>query len=127
MKRVRREVATWVFAALNSLEPHTQALIQHDDFHAGEAWTEQRRPQALATVIDRLASLCAWLEDKDYLEDRFTAGDLMMTTVLRELVESGVLARFPMLDAYRQRCEARPAFARALEAQMHTFRAHAPA
>ena len=52
---------------------------------------------------------------------------LMMATVLRELVESGVLARFPMLDAYRQRCEARPAFARALEAQMQTFREHAPA
>jgi glutathione S-transferase len=123
----RARVAAWVFAALNSLEPHTQALVQLDDFHAGEAWTEQRRPQALATVIDRLASLCAWLEDKDYLEDRFTAGDLMMATVLRELVESGVLARFPILDAYRRRCEARPAFARALDAQMQTFREHAPA
>ena len=51
----------------------------------------------------------------------------MMTAVMRELVDSGILARFPNLDAYRQRCEARPAFGRAMEAQLQTFREHAPA
>ncbi len=51
----------------------------------------------------------------------------MMTTVLRELVECGALSRFPTLDAYRSRCEERPAFARALEAQMQPFRNNAPA
>jgi glutathione S-transferase len=71
--------------------------------------------------------LGAWLGDKDYLEGRFTAGDLIMATVLRELVDSGVLAQFPTLDAYRQRCVARPAFGRALEAQLRPFREHVQA
>jgi len=78
-------------------------------------------------LVKRLECLAVWLGDKDYLEGRFTAGDLVMTTVLRELVDSGALARFPALDAYRKRGEARPAFARAMEAQMKPFRENAPA
>jgi glutathione S-transferase len=122
----RARVTTWVIAALNSIEPHVQNLVQLDVFHAGEAWTKERRPQAEEMLCGRLAALSAWLEGREYLEDRFTAGDLMMTTVLRELVDSGVLARFPVLDAYRQRCEGRPAFSRALEAQMRPFRENEP-
>ncbi len=122
----RARVATWVLAALNSVEPHVQNLVHLDVFHAGEAWTKERRPQADAMLHGRLAALAAWLGGKDHLEDRFTAGDLVMTTVLRELVESGVLARHPTLDAYVRRCEARPAFARGLEAQMRQFRENAP-
>jgi glutathione S-transferase len=120
-------VTTWVIAALNSVEPHAQNLIHLDDNHAGEAWAKERRPQLEAMLNGRLAALSAWLAGKDYLEGRFTAGDLIMTTVLRELVDSGALSRFPILDAYRQRCEARPAFGRALEAHMKPFREHAPA
>jgi glutathione S-transferase len=120
-------VTTWVIAALNSVEPHVQNLVSIDAFHAGEAWTKERRPQVEAMLNGRLAALCAWLDDKDYLERRFTAGDLIMTTVLRELVDSGILSRFPVLDAYRLRCEARPAFGRALEAQLQAFRENAPA
>jgi len=123
----RARVMTWVIAALNSIEPHAQALIELDAFPAGEAWTKERRPQAEAMLDRRLAALGAWLGGKDYLEGRFTAGDLIMTTVLRELVDCGALARFPALDAYRRRCEARPAFGRAMEAQMQTFRDNAPA
>ena len=123
----RARVTTWVLAALNSVEPQVQNLVHLDVFHAGEAWTEERRPQARAALERRLALLADWLGGKEYLEDRFTAGDLMMTTVLRELVDSGVLARFPTLDAYRRRCEARPAFVRALEAQMRPFRENVPA
>jgi glutathione S-transferase len=122
----RARTMTWVVAALNSVEPHVQNLLALDAFDAGEPWVEARRVQAQAVVDARLASLCAWLEGKDYLEGRFTAGDLMMTTVLRELVESGTLDRFPLLDAYRRRCEGRPAFARAMEAQMRPFREYAP-
>jgi glutathione S-transferase len=118
---------TWVFAALNSIEPRIADLVLLDVFHAGEAWTKERRPQAEAALMPRLAALADWLGDKEYLEGRFTAGDLMMTTVLRELVNSGVLARYPTLDAYRARCEARPAFGRAMEAQMRVFRENAPA
>ena len=123
----RARVTTWVIAALNSIEPHAQNLVSLDAFHAGEAWVLERRPQAEAMLDGRLAALSAWLGEKDWLEDRFTAGDLIMTTVLRELVACGALARFPNLDAYRGRGEARPAFGRALEAQMRTFRENAPA
>ena len=122
----RARVQTWVIAALNSVEPFVQNVVHLDAFHAGEAWTEERRPQVEAMLKGRLKALAAWLGQKDYLEDRFTAGDLIMTTVLRELVDSGFLLQFPSLDAYRQRCEARPAFGRAMEAQLQPFRENAP-
>lgn len=120
-------VTTWVIAALNSIEPHVENLVLLDVFHAGEAWTNERRPQAEAMLRERLAALSEWLGEKEYLEGRFTAGDLVMTTVLRELVASGALSPFPALDVYRRRCEARPAFGRALEAQLRPFREAAPA
>jgi glutathione S-transferase len=117
----RARVTTWVIAALNSIEPHVQNLVSLDVFHAGEAWTKERRPQVEAMLANRMAALSAWLDGKDYLETRFTAGDLIMATVLRELGDSGVLSQFPTVDAYRRRCQARPAFKRALDAQMADF------
>ena len=122
----RARVTNWVIAALNSVEPHVQNLVHLDVFHSGEAWTKERRPQAAKILNERLAALASWLAGKNYLEDRFTAGDLIMTTVLRELVDSGTLSRFPILDDYRQRCEARPPFRRALEAQLAAFAKHQP-
>jgi len=113
----RARTTSWVIAALNSVEPYAQMLIH----------LKESRAQAESLLNRRLEPLSAWLDGKDYLEGRFTAGDLMMTAVLRELVNSGTLARFPVLDAYRKRCEARPAFGRALEAQMQVFRDNAPA
>ena len=113
----RARTTSWVVAALNSVEPYAQMLIH----------LKESRAQAESLLNRRLEPLSAWLDGKDYLEGRFTAGDLMMTAVLRELVASGTLARFPVLDAYRKRCEARPAFGRALEAQMQVFRDNAPA
>jgi glutathione S-transferase len=113
----RARVMQWVIAALNSIEPFAQNVIRE----------RERLPNAEAMLTKRLECLSAWLGDKDYLEGRFTAGDLIMTTVLRELVDSGVLARYPALDALRQRCEARPAFRRAFDAQMQAFRENAPA
>lgn len=123
----RARTMSWVIAALNSVEPPIQNLVALDVFHAGEAWTTGYRPQAEAMVAGRLSALSNWLDGRDYLEGRFTAGDLMMTTVLRNLVDSGTLLRYPVLDAYRQRCEARPAFGRAMAAQMKAFRENAPA
>lgn len=116
-------VTTWVIAALNSIEPFAQNQIQMPP-DAGEAWAAQVR----SALDARLSSLSSWFGDKRYLvDDRFTAGDLIMTTVLRELVDCGTLARYVNLDAYRQACEARPAFGRAMEAQMRPFRENAPA
>jgi glutathione S-transferase len=111
----RARVTAWVIAALNSVEPFAQIVIQ----------LKESRGEAL--LNNRLAALSTWLDGNEYLEGRFTAGDLIMTTVLRELVNSGTLARFPILEAYRIRCEARPAFGRALEAQMQVFRDNASA
>jgi glutathione S-transferase len=122
----KARMTTWVFAAVNSIEPHIQNYVNLDAFYAGQDWIEGRRPSALAMLERRLASLSNWLGDKDYLEDRFTAGDLIMTTVLREAVNCGVLANYANLDAYRRRNEARPAFARAMEAQLKPFRENAP-
>lgn len=120
-------VTSWAVAALNSVEPCVRNLIHLDVFHAGGTWTKERRPQAEAALDEGLAALSAWPDGKEYLEDRFTAGELMMTTALRALNDSGVLARFPVFDAYRRRCEARPAFGRAREAQPRPFRGNVPA
>jgi glutathione S-transferase len=121
----RARVTSWVIAALNSIEPHAQNVVQRGC--ARDGWAAHHWPQLEQTLQARLTALARWLEGKDYLEGRFTAGDLIMTTVIRELVDCGVLDRYPSLDAYRRRCEARPAFGRALEAQLQPFRDHAPA
>jgi glutathione S-transferase len=115
-------VQTWVIAALNSVEPPIMEMGSLDVFHAGEAWTVERRPQVEAAVRRRLIALEARLDGKDHLEGRFTAGDLIMTTVLRELKGTGLLDDFSTIRAYISRCEARPAFERALEAQLQPFR-----
>ncbi|MEO8812180.1 MAG: glutathione S-transferase family protein [Caulobacteraceae bacterium] len=122
----RARVATWVIAALNSIEPFVQNLIQLNVFHAGEAWTDERRPEVEAMLEGRLAALGVWLGGKDWLEATFTAGDIVMVAVLRELAGGAILAKFPTLEAYVRRGEARPAFARAMEAQMATYRENAP-
>ncbi|MFO1047523.1 MAG: glutathione S-transferase family protein [Geminicoccaceae bacterium] len=120
-------VACWVLAALNSVEPVVQQLAELDVFHAGEGWIEERRPQLERQVELRLSQLATWLGDRHFLEGRFTAGDLMMTTVLRELAGTPLLARHPTIDALRERCESRPAFKRALDAQLAPFRKEAAA
>jgi len=120
--RVERARATaWLFSALNSMEIWIQQLAGIDLFHAKEAWANERRPQVEARVRDRLAMLEAALGAKDYLEGRFTVGDLMMADVLRILGHTDMLDAYPALKAYRQRCEARPAFQRAMTAQMEGF------
>lgn len=122
----RARVITWVLAALNSIEIHTGQMGDIDLFHKGEAWTVERRPQVLAALTQRLQQLSASLGDKDYLEGRFTAGDLIMATVLREVDRTELLSKFPNLEAYLDRCTARPAFKRAMDAQLTVFKQHEP-
>lgn len=121
----RARAVGWVFAALNSVEPGVQNLASIDLFYAEEDWAKARRPGAVEFVERRLAAVAAWLDGRDHLEDRFTAGDLMMTTVLRILRHTN-LVEAAGLGAYLARCEARPAFGRALAAQMAPFEANAP-
>lgn len=123
----RARVLTWMFAALNSVEQHLQNLTSIDLFFANEEWGRQRRPSAEAMAQSRLDELAAVLADRDYLEREFTAADLLMTTTLRILRHTDLVKRMPILAAYQARCEARPAFQRALAAQLAPFAKHAPA
>lgn len=120
-KQGRARATMWVFAAINSIEVVQGQLAETDLFHAGEDWVKQRRPQVVAMLATRLGELATCLGKKLFLEGSFTAGDLMMTTVLRGLRQTDILEKFPTLLAYKERCEARPAFARALAAQMAAF------
>ena len=97
----RMRTTAWMFAALNTVEPPIQTLAGLDLFHAGEAWASARRPDAVAAVQKRLAALEDWLGGRDYLEDRFTAGDLLMTTVLRILRHTDIVSERPALKTYR--------------------------
>lgn len=125
----RARAKTWVFAALNSLEPPLSNLVAIDLFYANEEWAKLRRPGALEMAKLKLSSLAKWMQDREYLENnQFTMGDLMMTTVLRNLRHLDLLEKeYPVLETYKKRCEARPAFKRALDAQMKVFAENAPA
>ncbi len=120
-------VTAWVIAALNSVEPRVDNLILPGIFHAGEPWTEGFRPVAERMVGLRLKSLTGWLEGREWLTDRFSVADIMMATVLRALEGEPILAEYPVVEAYLGRCLARPAFDRAIKAQLATFASHEPA
>ena len=123
----RARATAWVVAALNSVEPFLAQLPTIDIFHAGESWTAERRPQVIEMIERRLDRLSAWLGDKEWLEDRFTAGDLLMADVLRIVEKEELLAQRPNLLAYMQRAKARPAFQRAMAAQLADFETREPA
>lgn len=113
----------WLVAALNSIEPFVMNVALIDSFYQNEEWAKLRRPSAVAFLERRLASLSKALGDKPYLDgDNFTAGDLMMSTVLRILNDTNMVRNNPRLSAYVDRCTARPAFKRALDAQLGDFR-----
>ena len=115
----RARATQWLIAALNSVEPHIMNVAVLDLFYADQQWASLRRPSATEFARHRLRCLANSLGDKPYLDgERFTAGDLMMTTVLRILPD-----HIPdkHLSAYVERCTARAAFKRALAAQMADF------
>jgi glutathione S-transferase len=118
----RERAIAWLFAALNSVEIWIQQLASLDFFHAKEEWTKALRPQIETLTRDRLGMLERVLDGKDYLEGRFTVGDLMMADVLRIIDHTGVVDAYPRLSAYKRRCEARPAFRRAMKAQIDGFK-----
>ena len=123
--RGRAQVTTWVVAALNSVEPYVAGLVDIDFFNPKEEWAKLRRPAVVTMLKDRLRQLSDYMEGRDYLAERFSAADIIMTTVLRD-VPHDILSEQPTLVAYRQRCEARPAFQRALAAHMAPFKRFAP-
>ena len=121
--RARARATQWLTAALNSIEPFVMNVAVIDLFYANEEWAKLRRPGAVEFVQRRLSALSKSLGDKRYLDgDRFTAGDLMMTTVLRILKHTDIVTGDKRLAAYIERCSARPAFKRAFDAQIGDFR-----
>jgi glutathione S-transferase len=114
----RARAVQWLMAALNSIEPFLMNVAVIDLFYADEEWAKLRRPGAVQFASRRLDCLARSLGDKPFMDgDRFTAGDLMMASVLRILPELMVAP----LRAYLERCTQRPAFQRALAAQMGDF------
>ena len=122
----RARAIQWVFAALNSIEHFVQDYVLLGAFYGNEQWAKLREPSAREMMNLRLTQLSQRLGDREYLEERFTAGDLMMSSVLRILRSTDVLDEFPNLAAYRARCEARPAFKKAVDAQMAIYPKHSP-
>ena len=121
--KARVRAIAWMFAALNTVEPpifeRTMAMI----LERGEPWYEARLPGLENNIRKRLRELSAYLGHADWLDGCFTAGDLMMASVLLRLKGSGLLEEHPNLSAYLARAEARPAFQRAFAAQLAVFKA----
>ncbi|MDB5483548.1 MAG: glutathione S-transferase [Caulobacteraceae bacterium] len=116
----RARATQWLIAALNSIEPHIMNVAAVKLFYADQEWAKLRAPGATEFARHRVSSLATSLGDKSYLDGgRLTAGDLMMATVLRIVPE---LIVEPNLKAYVERCTARPAFQRALAAQLGDFK-----
>ena len=119
----RARATQWLIAALNSVEPFLLNVAIIDLFYANEEWAKLRRPGAVEFARKRLTGLSTSLGDKPYLDgDRFTAGDLMMTTVLRVLKHTDIVTSDKRLAAYIERCTARSAYKRAFDAQVADFR-----
>lgn len=117
----RARATTWVFTALNTLEPSIQQLAALDAFPEHARWACAPRDAVVEAVRRRLGQLATHLAERDWFEGRFTVGDLMIASVLRMLKGKGLIEAHPNLAAHVARCEARPAFQRALAAQMADF------
>lgn len=125
-RRERARTITWMFAALNTVEPPLQNLLLLDLIQSEEPWAKLRRPGAVDAAKARLAALGIWLEGREYLTDRFTAADILMTTVLRFVRHTELATEIPALKAYLKRCESRPAFQKALRDQLTEYARNTP-
>ena len=119
--QARANTLAWLFAAYNSVEPMLFELGNVDIFAAEEEWAKLRRPSLIEFIQGRLGRLNDAIGDKHYLTGEFTVADIAMATVLREAVEAGLIAEQPRLQAYLDRCLARSAFQRAMDAQLAAF------
>jgi glutathione S-transferase len=113
----RARAITWMFASVNTVEPPILDLAIAKINEADKPWAKERLPLVQERVRDRLKQLSARLGDAEWLDGEFSAGDLMMVSVLLRVKPSGILGEFANLAAYVARGEARPAYKRAYEAQ----------
>jgi glutathione S-transferase len=121
----RARAITWMFAAVNTVEPPILELVTARIFEGDKPWSKERLPLVEERVRDRMKQLSARLGDAHWLDGAFSAGDLMMVSVLLRLRPSGILDEFPVLAAYVARGEARPAYQRAFAAQLAVNAPHA--
>ena len=117
----RARALTWMFAALNTVEPPIVELEQAPYAEGDKPWFEERQRMLEDRVRVRLDQLSSRLGDSNWLDNAFSAGDLLMVTVLRRLDGSGIVEDYPNLSAYVVRGEARPAYKRAFAAQLAVF------
>jgi glutathione S-transferase len=117
----RSRAITWMFAAVNSVEPSILELANAKLLEDDQPWSKQRLPLVQDRVRERLKYLSARLGDAEWLDGPFSAGDLLMVSVLLRLRPSGILDEFPNLATYVARGEARPAYQRAFAAQLAQF------
>ncbi len=120
----RARVTSWMFAAVSTLEPTASNLQEVDWFNAKATWAKPRRPDVVDFLRIRFRSLSDWLQNHDYVAGEFSAADILVIAVLRMVRHTDIVAEFPVLVAYQARCEARPAFKRALEDHMAAFAKH---
>ncbi|MBK4216048.1 glutathione S-transferase family protein [Paracoccus caeni] len=123
----RARAITWLFAALNTVEPPIFDMDMAQIIETEKPWYDERLALLKSRIRDRLRVLTAQLAGNDWLEGGFSAGDLMMIAVLRMLHGTELLAEFPAIAAYVARGEARPAFRRAFDAQLADFKASSQA
>jgi len=121
----RARAITWMFAALSTVEPPILDLTIAKLGEGDKPWAKERLPLVEERIRDRLKQLSARLGDAEWLDGAFSAGDLMMVSVLLRLRRSGILDEYPNLAAYVARGEARPAYKRAFDAQLAVARAAA--
>jgi len=114
----RARAITWMFAALNTVEPPILELVTVKFVEGGKPWSQERLPLVMDRIRGRLGQLSTRLGDDEWLDGGFSAGDLLMVSVLLRLRPSGLLDEFPNLAAYVARGEARPAYQRAFAAQL---------
>ena len=117
----RARAITWMFAALSTIEPPIIDLQIAKLVESDKPWCQQRLPLVEGRIRERLGELSSRLGDADWLDGDFSAGDLLMVTVLLRLKRSGLVNEYPNLAAYLARGEARPAYKRAFDAQLAVF------
>ncbi|MDP9992802.1 glutathione S-transferase [Variovorax boronicumulans] len=123
----RARAITWMFAALNTVEPPILELVTVKFVEGDKPWKDERMPLVHDRVRARLTQLAARLGGADWLDGDFSAGDLLMVSVLLRARPSGLLDEFSSLAAYVARGEARPAYQRAFAAQLAINAAPSPA
>ena len=120
-EKARWQAIAWLFASLNSVEPSLMRYFAYEVFNKGKDWTEGAKEAVVPLLRQKLKRVSDALGDDDWLAGEFSIADIMMVTVLNNLKDTGFVAEYPNLAAYHARGTARPAYKRALDAQLADF------